>query len=102
MQLPSHIFSESKVNKELSFTSLRSKKKKQKLSTFFPKKYSNKNTSDFVNYQKEQYKKFFVSRKSYTDTVNTSQIFKFNKINHILFLVFFTYFFGLRFISSYD
>jgi hypothetical protein len=51
----------------------------------------------FLDYQKEQYKKFLVLRHNYS-----SQGFRFSKVNHIIFLVFCSFFLGFRFVSSYD
>jgi hypothetical protein len=91
------------MNASSKFSRFNNMNKKQINASSFSR-FNNKNkiNSDFVDYQKVQYKKFFVSRKDYTESINASESFKFRKANHILFLVFCTYFFGLRLISNYD
>jgi len=59
-----------------------------------------KNEDFFLDYRKDQYKKFLVLRRNYAD--NAKQYLKFSKISHVLFLVFFSFFLGFRFLSSYD
>lgn len=104
MQLSNRIFLGLNEDKDLSFTQFinNSRKKFSKKSSFSNYKGRKNLVGDFGDYQKEQYKKFFVSRKDYIESLNASEIFKFRKVDHILFLVFCTYFFGLRLISNYD
>lgn len=105
MQLRNRILFGTVEDKELSFTRFfKEPKRIQKKSRNFSKKFQfkNKKFGDFASYQKQQYKKFFVSRNNYVESIHVSKIFKFKKIKHLLFLVFCTYFFGLRFVSSYD
>ena len=58
---------------------------------------------DFGLFQKRQYKKFFVVRTDFVNKIKGgSDLFVFRQINHIFFILFFSYFLGLRLISSYD
>lgn len=98
-----------KKGKEFSSTrpskSKFSKRKPKRSKLYYKRlrfKLKNRKRSGFFDYQKRQYKKFFVSRKNYVESIHASGAFKFAKTSHIFFLVFCTYFFGLRFISSYD